>query len=230
MENKKTAIVTGCNRGLGLGIASSLWETGDYRIIGLNRTPAKINWFDYKECLTDVSNSLDVELSYMPEKLDLLVLNAGIRRFSPVENMTNEDWESSVSTNLSGAFYVAKKYIPKIKESKGDIIIVGSHSEKYTFEDGAAYCSTKGALRMFAECLMRELRYDDVRVSYLSLGSIKNRDHGIEENWKLTPEEVGKAVVSIVELPKKVMIPYIDIRPTKPLKDEKPGIEKLQYV
>lgn len=229
-DSKKTAIITGCNRGLGLGIASSLWETGNYKIIGLNTTPAKINWFDYKECLTDVSNSMDVEMSYVPEHLDLLVLNAGIRRFSPVENMTNKDWESSVATNLSGVFYVAKKYIPKIKESKGDIIIVGSHSEKYTFEDGAAYCSTKGALRMFAECLMRELRYNDVRVSYLSLGSIKNRDHGIEENWKLTPEEVGKAVVSIVELPKKVMIPYIDIRPTKPLKDEKPGIEKLQYV
>lgn len=230
MENKKTALVTGCNRGLGLGIATSLWATGNYKIIGLNRTPAQIKWFDYKECLTDVSNSLDVELSYTPEQLDLLVLNAGIRRFSPVENMTNEDWESSVATNLNGVFYVAKKYIPKIKESKGDIIIVGSHSEKYTFENGAAYCSTKGALRMFAECLMQELRYDDVRVSYLSLGSIKNRDHGIEESWKLTPEEVGKAVVNIVELPKKVLIPYIDIRPAKPLKDEKPGIEKLQYV
>lgn len=44
------------------------------------------------------------------------------------------------------------------------------------------------------------------------------------------PEEVGKAIVSIINLPKKVYIPYLDIRPLKPLKEEKKGIEKLQYV
>lgn len=47
---------------------------------------------------------------------------------------------------------------------------------------------------------------------------------------KLTPEDVGKAVFQIISLPKNIMLPYVDIRPAKPLKDERPGIEKLQYV
>ena len=158
------------------------------------------------------------------------MLNAGIRRFSSVEEMKIQDWEDSVNTNLNGVFYVLNAVIRRVKEAKGDIIIIGSHSEKYTFAEGSAYCSTKLALRGMAECLREELRYDDIRVSYLSLGSIKNRDHGIQEEWKLMPKDVGKAIVNIITLPKKIYIPYLDIRPLKPLKDDKKGIEKLQYV
>ena len=64
----------------------------------------------------------------------------------------------------------------------------------------------------------------------MSLGSIKNREHGGDESWKLTPEQVGETVVHISYLPKNILIPYIDVRPIKPLKDSRPGIEKLQYV
>ena len=163
-------------------------------------------------------------------QVDLLVLNAGIRRFSEIKDMNIQDWNDSVNTNLNGVFYVAKQLIPKVIEAKGDILIIGSHSEKYTFEMGGAYCSTKGALKEFAEVLMQEVRYHDVRVSYLSLGSIKNRDHGIEEEWKLKPIEVGETILKIHELPKNIMIPYLDIRPIKPLKMDLPGIEKLQYM
>ena len=109
-------------------------------------------------------------------------------------------------------------------------MIIGSHSEKYTFGEGSAYCSTKLALRGMAECLREEVRYDDIRVSYLSIGSIKNRDHGIYEEWKLIPEEIGNVVISLIKMPKKVYIPYLDLRPLKPLKDNMEGIERLQYV
>ena len=159
-----------------------------------------------------------------------MVINAGIRRFEKIENMKVDDWKDSVNTNLNGAFYVLNTFIENVKNAKGDVVIVGSHSEKYTFEEGGAYCSTKLALRGLAECLREELRYEDVRVSYLSLGSIKNRNHGIYEDWKLMPEEVGRAIVNIIDLPKKIYIPYLDIRPLKPLKDQKKGIERLQYV
>jgi len=227
------AVITGCNRGLGAGIAKVLLQKG-WNVTGLNRS----NTVDedllhhplYKDYIVDVSNKEDVGLCWMLNPIDLLVCNAGIRRFGNIEDLPSEDWENSVNINLNGVFYTVKKLLPFVKKVKGDIIIIGSHSEKYTFESGAAYCATKGALREFAECLMQEVRYDDVRVSYLSLGSIKNRDHGIDEEWKLKPEEVGRAVYSIVELPKNIMMPYVDIRPAKPLKDSKSGIEKLQYV
>lgn len=227
----KTALITGCNRGLGEGIRNTLLKQG-YKVIGLNRTLNNCEINNYIEIECDISKSENIEKikNNIKEPIDLLVVNAGIRRFEKLENMTHKEWTDSVNTNLNGAFYVLNAFIENVKESKGDIVIIGSHSEKYTFEEGAAYCSTKLALRGMAECLREELRYEDIRVSYLSLGSIKNRDHNIYEEWKLMPEEVGKAIVNIIDLPKKVYIPYLDIRPLKPLKDEKKGIERLQYV
>ena len=229
--NNKTALITGCNRGLGEGIRNILLKQG-YTVIGLNRTLSNQKLKNYIEIKCDISNSENIEKAKekINKKIDLLIINAGIRRFEKIENMKKQDWEDSVNINLNGAFYTLKSFIENVKNAKGDIIIIGSHSEKYTFEEGGAYCSTKLALRGMAECLREELRYEDVRVSYLSLGSIKNRDHNICEEWKLMPEEVGMTILNIINLPKKILIPYLDIRPLQPLKDEKKGIEKLQYV
>lgn len=229
--NNKTALITGCNRGLGEGIRNILLKQG-YTVIGLNRTLSNQKLENYIEVKCDISNSENIEKTKekINKKIDLLIINAGIRRFEKIENMKKQDWEDSVNINLNGAFYTLKSFIENVKNAKGDIIIIGSHSEKYTFEEGGAYCSTKLALRGMAECLREELRYEDVRVSYLSLGSIKNRDHNIYEEWKLMPEEVGITILNIINLPKKILIPYLDIRPLQPLKDEKKGIEKLQYV
>lgn len=229
--NNKTALITGCNRGLGEGIRNILLKQG-YTVIGLNRTLSNQKLENYIEVKCDISNSENIEKTKekINKKIDLLIINAGIRRFEKIENMKKQDWEDSVNINLNGAFYTLKSFIENVKNAKGDIIIIGSHSEKYTFEEGGAYCSTKLALRGMAECLREELRYEDVRVSYLSLGSIKNRDHNIYEEWKLMPEEVGMTILNIINLPKKILIPYLDIRPLQPLKDEKKGIEKLQYV
>lgn len=229
--NNKTALITGCNRGLGEGIRNILLKQG-YTVIGLNRTLSNQKLENYIEVKCDISNSENIEKTKekINKKIDLLIINAGIRRFEKIENMKKQDWEDSVNINLNGAFYTLNSFIENVKNAKGDIIIIGSHSEKYTFEEGGAYCSTKLALRGMAECLREELRYEDVRVSYLSLGSIKNRDHNIYEEWKLMPEEVGMTILNIINLPKKILIPYLDIRPLQPLKDEKKGIEKLQYV
>lgn len=174
----KTALITGCNRGLGAGIRDILLKEG-YQVIGLNRSVSNEKIDNYIEIQCDISNFKNVESvkEKIPALIDLIIINAGIRRFEKIENMKVEDWEQSVNTNLNGAFYVLNVFIENVKNAQGDIIIVGSHSEKYTFEEGGAYCSTKLALRGLTECVREELRYENVRVSYLSLGSIKNRDH-----------------------------------------------------
>lgn len=170
----KTALITGCNRGLGAGIRNILLKDG-YKVIGLNRTISNEKIENYNEIKCDISKSENITTikDNVKDKIDLLIVNAGIRRFEKIENMKIEDWEDSVNTNLNGAFYVLNAFIENVKQAKGDIVIIGSHSEKYTFEEGAAYCSTKLALRGMAECLREELRYEDIRVSYLSLRKYK---------------------------------------------------------
>lgn len=229
----KNMVITGCNRGLGEGI-KDVFNQNKYDVFGLNRTPSKEIIPDYTEFLCDITNENELEylikVNKMPKQIDVLVINAAIRRFNDIQHMGLNEWQDSINVNMTGAFVTIKKLLPFIKKSKGDIIIIGSHSEKYTFENGAAYCSTKLALKGLSECLMEEVRYDDVRVSYLSLGAIKNREHGYDEDWKLFPREVGETVLSLVNLPKKVCIPYLDVRPLKPLKSPLSGIERLQYV
>lgn len=227
----KIALITGCNRGAGEGIRNILLKEG-YKVIGLNRTVTNDNIKNYVQIECDISRQENIKKikDEIDFNIDLLVINAGIRRFDKLENMKISDWQDSIDTNLNGAFYVLNTFIENVKKAKGDIVIIGSHSEKYTFEEGSAYCSTKLALRGMAECLREEVRYDDVRVSYFSIGSIKNRDHGIYEEWKLMPEDIGSVIVNMINLPKKVYIPYLDLRPLKPLKDNMKGIEKLQYV
>ena len=230
---KKNAIITGCNRGTGEGIRDVLIQSGNFHVTGLNRTKAKDieNSLLYDELSVDLNNPIDESiLKDLPKKIDLLVLNAGIRKFGNVGELSMSDWNQSVNINLTSLFNTVSLLKERIVESKGDIVIVGSHSEKYSFEGGAAYCSTKLAIKGLANCLVDELRYHDVRVSYLSIGSIKNRDHGYDEEWKLEPKDIGKTILGIVELPKKVLIPYIDVRPIKPLKDTLSGMERLQYV
>ena len=166
----KTALITGCNRGLGAGIRNILLKEG-YCVIGLNKTLSSEKIENYTEIACDISKIENIVAikEKVVEKIDLLIVNAGIRRFEKIENMLVEDWENSVNTNLNGAFYVLNTWIENVKKAKGDIVIIGSHSEKYTFEEGGAYCSTKLALRGLTECLREELRYEDIRVSYLSL-------------------------------------------------------------
>ena len=118
----KTALITGCNRGLGEGIRNVLLKNG-YKVFGLNRTVNNCKIEKYVEIECDISSSENIEKikNQVDEKIDLLVINAGIRRFNKIENMKREDWEASINTNLNGAFYILNIFIENVKKAKGDI-------------------------------------------------------------------------------------------------------------
>ncbi len=226
----KNVLITGCNRGVGEGIAQ-YFLSNNFKVYGLNRTPATINHLNFVNIQCDISNTEEV-ISAIDSinQIDLVVINSAVRHFAKLEDMDESDLRNSLNINLEGAARTIKHSIKKLKDSKGDIIIIGSHSEKYPFEEGSAYVSSKLALRGLSDCLMDELRYDDIRVSYLSLGAIKNRDHGYDESWKLTPNDVAETVYHVYSLPKNILIPYLDVRPAKPKKHSVSGLERLQYV
>lgn len=223
-------VVTGCNRGTGEGITRILHQAG-YTIHGLNRTaPSSDVLFSNHSC--DIRDPDDVARAVrsLPADLVAVVANAGIRRFGEVESLSLLDWKDSVETNLNGVFYLARATIPLLKKTNGYFIAIGSHAEKYPFDQGAAYCSTKLALRGLVDCLIEETRHHGVRATYLSLGSIKNREHGGDESWKLTPENIGQLVLALLRLPENMLIPYLDARPLMPLRGDKRGMDRLQDV
>lgn len=226
-----SAVITGCNRGIGEGVATVLHEAG-YRVLGWNRTTSGAPGGPHEEVPCDVRNPDDVARAArdLPDDLAVVVANAGIRRFAGVDALAVRDWQDSVDTNLSGVFYLARAALVRLRANAGYFVAVGSHAEKYPFEQGAAYCATKLGVRGLVDCLIAEARHDGVRATYLSLGAVKNREHAGDEDWKLTPRDVGELILSLLRLPPNVLVPYLDARPLRPKRDDLTGIERLQYV
>ena len=117
----------------------------------------------------------------------------------------------------------------QVKRAKGTIVFIGSHAGRYPFGMGAAYCSSKRGVEALAECLMEEVRREGVKVIHLSLGAIKNRDHGYEEEWKIKPEELGSAILKLLEMPENLLFSDINLRPQSPKELNIEGIELMQY-
>ena len=222
-----SVIITGTNRGTGAGIAEVLREAG-YHVVGWDRTVAAGS--DTVKCDVRDPDQVGRAAAQLPPDLGAVVANAGIRRFGAVDDLPLTDWRDSVDTNLSGVYYLARATLPLLRANRGVFIVIGSHAEKYPFEGGAAYCATKLALRGLVDCLIADARHDGVRATYLSLGAIKNRDHGQDEQWKLTPRHVGQVVLAVLRLPEPILVPYLDARPLCPPQDGAGGIGRLQTV
>ena len=161
--------------------------------------------------------------------IDLLVLNAGIRKFGKISELSFEDFSYSIDVNLKGPFYVVSLLLKNVKKAKGTVIFIGSHAGRYPFGLGAAYCSSKRGLEALSECLMEEVRREGVKVIHLSLGAIKNRDHGYEEEWKIKPEELGNTILKLLEIPRNLLPSDINLRPQSPKELNIEGIELMQY-
>ena len=155
--------------------------------------------------------------------LDILINNAGVGVFAPVADMTLEQWQQVIATNLSGVFYSCHAAIPAMRTRGGGWIInVSSLAGTHPFAGGAAYCASKAGLNSFSESLMLEVRHDDIRVSCVAPGSVATGFGGPSgtsvEDWKLTPADVAQVVMDLLSHPSRSLPSRVDLRPSKPPK------------
>jgi len=171
--------------------------------------------------------------------LDVLVNNAGVGLFANVADMDVTDWQDVIDTNLSGVFYCCHAAIPRLRQRGGGWIInISSLAGKNSFVAGAAYCASKAGLNAFSESLMQEVRYDNIRVSYVMPGSVATSfgGHGAVaagpgaeapgakaaarpgEDWKIAPEDIAQVVMDLIAQPARTLASRVEIRPSKPKK------------
>lgn len=235
----KVAIVTGGSRGIGQAIAAALLSEGIHvTITGVNRdrlregerqlAGAAIGDAKVQSVAADVRDDAAVESIFNATVrrfggLDILVNNAGVGGFTEVAEQSPEDWRRIIDTTLTGVFYCCRAAIPHLRRRGGGWIInISSLSGINPFARGAGYCASKAALNAFSEALMQELRYDDIRVSYVMPGSVRTEFAGPRDgptvDWKLQPADVARVVVDLVSHDPRSLPSRVEIRPTKPRK------------
>jgi NAD(P)-dependent dehydrogenase (short-subunit alcohol dehydrogenase family) len=234
-RGQQVAIVTGGSRGIGLAIARALLERGMQLVISARK----------QDELTRAQQQLggssrvhvvrgDVGVPGEAERLvgaavqrfgavDILINNAGVGRFANAADMSVEDWRQVIDTNLSGVFYCSRAAIPEMRRRGGGWIInISSLAGKNPFAGGAAYCASKAGLNAFSEALMQEVRYDNIRVSYVMPGSVStafgDRGRGGEADWKLAPEDVARVVLDLLAHDSRSLPSRVELRPSRPQK------------
>jgi NAD(P)-dependent dehydrogenase (short-subunit alcohol dehydrogenase family) len=229
----KVALVTGGSKGIGLAVAQALSAAGANVVItgrdqgaldAAGQSPATAGKIHAVRADVqqpdDAARSVDEAVKTFGG-LDVLVNNAGVGVFSPVAEMTADEWQTVIGTNLSGVFYCCHAAIPQLRSRGGGWIInISSLAGRNAFAGGAAYCASKAGLNAFSEALMQELRYDDIRVSYIMPGSVATGFAGSssEADWKLAPEDVARAVIDLLENPARSLPSRIELRPSRPPK------------
>ena len=153
--------------------------------------------------------------------IDVVINCAGVGVGVPVAQMSNEEWDRIIDTNLTGVFNVCKAAIPHLRaRGAGWIINISSLSSTGPFPGGAAYVASKAGVNAFSDALMQELREDNIRVTTVLPGSVatgfNNREPGAGSDWKLLPEDVAHAIVDLLDHPARSLPSRIELRPSRP--------------
>jgi 3-oxoacyl-[acyl-carrier protein] reductase len=220
----QVALVTGGSKGIGAAIAQALAAAGA-SVASTSRSgggPTASNLIQIK---ADVRRPEDAERAVQETVkafggLDILVNNAGVGAFVNVADMSIEQWQQVIDTNLSGVFYYCHAAIPELRKRGGGWIInISSLAGKNAFPQGAAYCASKAGLNHFSEALMQEVRYDGIRVSYIMPGSVSTEFMGrgtAKGDWATTSEDVAQVVMDLLAMPSRSLPSRIELRPSQP--------------
>jgi 3-oxoacyl-[acyl-carrier protein] reductase len=170
------ALVTGGNRGIGLAIAHSLKAAGhDVVVTYRSGTPPQ----GFKSVLMDVSSteSVDAGFASIEEQWgspEIIVANAGITKDGLVMRMSDEDFESVIDANLTGAFRVARRATKGLlKLKRGRLIFVGSVVGAAGSAGQVNYSSSKAGLVGMARSLARELGSRGITANVIAPGFVE---------------------------------------------------------
>lgn len=233
MENlkDKVAYITGGSKGIGLGIARVLLDQGmRVAISGRNKETLEeaVAGLDRERVIPVVSDVTRLEdeqeavkaVLYRWGQIDLVVANAGVGHFAPVDELKPEDWHQMIDTNLTGVYHTLKASIPALKESHGYYITVASLAGTNFFASGAGYNATKFGVVGFTQAAMLDLRPYDIKVSTIMPGSVathfNNNEPSEEDAWKIQPEDIGELVLDLLKMHPRTLPSKIEVRPSRP--------------
>ncbi len=230
----KVALVTGGSEGIGLAVASHLAAAGADVVLtsrSADRARAAASNVggrvvgmacdvrDYQAC-----EALMSAVGERFGRLDVLINNAGLGIFKPIQEMSVDEWTLQVETNLNGTFFTTKAALPLLRKSGasegGDawVINIGSLASRNSFGSGSGYNASKFGLLGMTEAMMIDLRYEGIRTSIIMPGSVNTgfNDHAGDRDWAIQPDDVGRSVLQLIAFPTHTLVSRVEMRPSRP--------------
>lgn len=228
----KVAYITGGSKGIGLGVAQVLLNAGmkvaisgrDLKSIqeaaaSLGNTDKIIGIQSDVGNYEDEQKAVEQILNHFGQ-LDVILANAGVGIFKPVDELSLEDWQAMLRTNLDGVFHTLKASVEALKKSEGYYITLSSLAGTNFFENGAGYNASKFGVVGFTQAAMLDLRKHNIKVSTIMPGSVATyfNNHTPDENdaWKIQPEDIGQLVLDLLQMNPRTLPSKIEVRPTRP--------------
>jgi 3-oxoacyl-[acyl-carrier protein] reductase len=226
----KTALITGGTKGIGYGIAEALLKegynvaiTGRDEKVGKKAVELLKGSVLFVPCdVRDLEQQQDVVNKVVAKfgGLDVLVANAGVGHFAPIDELSVEKWKETIDINLTGVFYSIKASIDALKRSKGYIITISSLAGTNFFAGASAYNASKFGLTGFTQAAMLDLRKYGIKTTTIMPGSVATEfnDHkpGPDDEWKIQIEDIGQMVVDLLNMHPRTLPSKIEVRPTTP--------------
>jgi NAD(P)-dependent dehydrogenase (short-subunit alcohol dehydrogenase family) len=230
----KVAYITGGTKGIGLGIAKALVGDG-YNVVITGRSEESIhsatrllNSIQPDSCLGVVADvrSIEDQSAAIEEArnkwgdVSVVVANAGIGYFAPIEELTPTQWNDVIDINLTGAFNTLKAALPSLVSTKGYYITIASLAGTNFFANGSAYNASKFGLVGFTQAVMLDLRKKDIKVSTIMPGSVatyfNNHVPNESDSWKIQSEDIGQIVSDLLKMNPRTLPSKIEVRPSRP--------------
>jgi 3-oxoacyl-[acyl-carrier protein] reductase len=183
----KVAIVTGASKGIGAEIAKSLSAAGAAVVVnyasskdGADRVVTEITGKGGNAIAVqgDVSKAADVQRLFKETKkafgsLDVLVNNAGVYKFEPLEAVTEEEFHRQFNTNVLGLLLATREAVKYFGSQGGSVINIGSVASRLTPPTSSVYSATKGAVDAVTAVLSKELGPRKIRVNSINPGGVE---------------------------------------------------------
>ncbi len=183
----KVAVVTGASKGIGAGIAKGLAAAGAAVVVnyassreGADRVVAEITKAGGKAVAVqgDVAKAADVEKLFAETKkaygkVDVLVNNAGVYQFAPLEELTEELFHRQFNTNVLGLLQASREAAKHFGADGGNIINISSVASQLGLPGSSVYAATKGAVDTITQVLAKELAPKKIRVNSINPGGVE---------------------------------------------------------
>jgi glucose 1-dehydrogenase len=187
--NNKVALITGSSQGIGRGIAERFATEGADIVINYSGNAARAQQaLQAVEAAgrrglivqADVGKTTDIQKLFATTlehfgKLDILVNNAGVETHAPFWDVTENDYDKVLNVNLKGVFFATQEFVKHLRSTnrRGKIINISSVHEELPFPNFAAYCASKGGVKMLTRNLSIELGPLSININNIAPGAIE---------------------------------------------------------